>query len=83
MVNNVIARVMVVLFLCSFLLAAFAFAAEVTPFSASPLVKLGDEVKYGSYIIRKIGDGIYQINDPGDKTAKGGGVGCRHVSDLR
>jgi glyoxylase-like metal-dependent hydrolase (beta-lactamase superfamily II)/S-formylglutathione hydrolase FrmB len=48
---------------------------QVTPFKASALIKTGDEVRYGSYLIRKIGDKVYQINDPGDKTTKGGGWG--------
>ena len=53
MVKNVMPRAMVVFILCSVLLATSAFAQSVTPFNASPLVKLGDEVKYGSYIILK------------------------------
>jgi glyoxylase-like metal-dependent hydrolase (beta-lactamase superfamily II) len=52
-----------------------AFAQSVAPFKAVSLVKPGDEVKYGSYLIRKIGDKAYQINDPGDKATKGGGWG--------
>jgi glyoxylase-like metal-dependent hydrolase (beta-lactamase superfamily II) len=75
MVRNVMPRAMVVIILCGVLLTTSAFAQSVTPFNASPLVKMGDEVKYGSYLIRKIGDGAYQINDPGDKTTKGGGWG--------
>jgi glyoxylase-like metal-dependent hydrolase (beta-lactamase superfamily II) len=75
MVKKVMQRVMAGLILCSVLLATSAFAETVTPFKASGLVKLGDEVKYGSYLIRKIGEGIYQFNDPGDKTTKGGGWG--------
>ena len=46
-----------------------------TPFNASTLIKTGDEVRYGSYLIRKIGDKVFQINDPGDKSTKGGGWG--------
>lgn len=45
------------------------------PFNGSMLVRIGDEIRYGSYLIRKIGDGIFQINDPGDKNTKGGGWG--------
>jgi glyoxylase-like metal-dependent hydrolase (beta-lactamase superfamily II)/S-formylglutathione hydrolase FrmB len=52
-----------------------AISQQVTPFKASTLIKTGDEVRYGSYLIRKIGDKVYQINDPGDKTTKGGGWG--------
>jgi glyoxylase-like metal-dependent hydrolase (beta-lactamase superfamily II)/S-formylglutathione hydrolase FrmB len=52
-----------------------AIAQPVTPFNAASLIKPGDEVRYGSYLIRKIGDRIFQINDPGDKSTKGGGWG--------
>jgi glyoxylase-like metal-dependent hydrolase (beta-lactamase superfamily II) len=75
MVKKVMPRATIVLFLCSVLFTTSAFAQSVVPFNASSLVKLGDEVKYGSYVIRKIGEGIYQFNDPGDKTTKGGGWG--------
>jgi glyoxylase-like metal-dependent hydrolase (beta-lactamase superfamily II) len=75
MVSNSMPRAMVVLILCSVLLATSVFAQSVAPFSASSLVKLGDNIKYGSYIIYKIGAGIYQLNDPGDKNTKGGGWG--------
>lgn len=75
MIRRVMPWVMVVLFLCGLLLATSALAQTVAPFKATGLVNLGDEVKYGSYLIRKIGDGIYQFNDPGDKATKGGGWG--------
>jgi len=52
-----------------------AIAQPVTPFNAATLIKPGDEVRYGSYLIRKIGDRVFQINDPGDKGTKGGGWG--------
>jgi S-formylglutathione hydrolase FrmB/glyoxylase-like metal-dependent hydrolase (beta-lactamase superfamily II) len=52
-----------------------AISQQVTPFNASALIKTGDEVRYGSYFIRKIGDRVFQINDPGDKSTKGGGWG--------
>jgi glyoxylase-like metal-dependent hydrolase (beta-lactamase superfamily II) len=69
-------RTMVAVFiLCSVLLGTPAFAELSTAFNASPLVKLGDEVRYGSYLVRKIGDGIYQINDPGDKSLRLGALG--------
>jgi glyoxylase-like metal-dependent hydrolase (beta-lactamase superfamily II) len=54
---------MAALFLCSSLLATCAMAQEAAPFSASPLVRVGDEVKYGVYLIRKVGEGIYQLNN--------------------
>jgi len=52
-----------------------ASAQAVAPFSAKTLVSIGDNVKYGSYVVYKIGDGIYKINDPGVKTGKGGAWG--------
>lgn len=52
-----------------------AISQKITPFTPSKLNKTGDEVRYSSYLIRKIGDRVYQINDPGDKTTKGGGWG--------
>jgi glyoxylase-like metal-dependent hydrolase (beta-lactamase superfamily II) len=58
------------------LAAACAFGQAVPAFNASGLFKPGDTVKYGSYSIIKIGDGIYQLKDPGDpKAIKGGRVG--------
>lgn len=61
----------VVLVLC---LAACAFGQTVPAFKPTGLAKLGDSVKYGSYIIIKIGDGIFQLKDPGDPKAKAGGL---------
>jgi hypothetical protein len=52
-----------------------AISQQVVPFKAAKLSKLGDEVRYGSYLVRKIGDRVFQINDPGDKSTKGGGWG--------
>jgi glyoxylase-like metal-dependent hydrolase (beta-lactamase superfamily II) len=75
MAKNVRSRAMAVLVLCSVLVTASALAQSVAPFKASSLVKLGDNAKYGSYVIYKIGEGIYQLNDPGDKATKGGGWG--------
>jgi len=56
-------------------LATSAVAQTVAPFKASALVKLGDNVKYGSYVVYKIGDGIFKINDPGVTTGKSGAWG--------
>jgi glyoxylase-like metal-dependent hydrolase (beta-lactamase superfamily II) len=75
MVMNVVRRATIIFTLCSMLLAICAFAESAPSFNASPLVKLGDNVKYGSYLIFKIGEGIYQLNDPGVKTGKGGAWG--------
>jgi glyoxylase-like metal-dependent hydrolase (beta-lactamase superfamily II) len=63
MVRKLLRRGIFALFLCSSLLATCALAQEVAPFSASQLVKLGDRIRYGVYTIRKIGEGIYQINN--------------------
>ncbi len=56
-------------------LSTSAIARPFTPFSPAKLISKGDEVRYGSYLIRKIGDKVFQINDPGDKSTKGGGWG--------
>jgi glyoxylase-like metal-dependent hydrolase (beta-lactamase superfamily II) len=68
-------RAVALLFAWGVLFASPALAQLTATFDASKLVTLGDEVKYGSYLVRKIGDGVYQINDPGDKSTKGGGWG--------
>ena len=57
------------------LFAACAFAQTAPAFNASSLVKLGDSVRYGSYKVVKIGDGVYQLNDPGDPKGKLGALG--------
>jgi len=63
------------------LLAILIFSlATACAFSAAPLfkttglVKPGDMVKYGSYEIIKLGEGIYQIADRGDPKARAGGL---------
>jgi glyoxylase-like metal-dependent hydrolase (beta-lactamase superfamily II) len=73
--KNFIARTFGVLITCSVLFTTSMFAQPVTPFPASKLVKTGDNVKYGSYIVYKIGEGIYKINDPGVLTGKFGAFG--------
>ena len=45
-----------------------------TGFDPSKLKQLGDSVHYGSYLIYKIGEEIYKINDPGDPKAIMGGL---------
>jgi len=57
------------------LITTSSISHRVAPFNASALISPGDEVRYGSYLIRKIGDRIFQINDPGDKSTRGGGWG--------
>jgi hypothetical protein len=73
--EKVLQGIMTSLILVGVLFTGTINAQTVAPFKASSLVKPGDEIKYGSYLIRKIGDKAYQINDPGDKTTKGGGWG--------
>jgi glyoxylase-like metal-dependent hydrolase (beta-lactamase superfamily II) len=75
MKTNVMPRAITVMILCIILLASSAYAQSVVSFNPSPLVKLGDSAKYGSYVIYKIGEGIYKINDPGTATAVKGGKG--------
>jgi glyoxylase-like metal-dependent hydrolase (beta-lactamase superfamily II) len=75
MLNKLISFIVAVILLFSGLFSTSAIAQSVTPFNAASLIKPGDEARYGSYLIRKIGDNIFQINDPGDKTTKGGGWG--------
>jgi glyoxylase-like metal-dependent hydrolase (beta-lactamase superfamily II) len=55
--------------------AVAANSATALPFDAAALVKVGDNVKFGSYVVYKVGDGIYKINDPGVTTGKGGAWG--------
>jgi glyoxylase-like metal-dependent hydrolase (beta-lactamase superfamily II) len=75
MIKSIISVKAVEIFLFCWLFTPFAMAQPVVPFDAAALIKPGDEVSYGSYLIRKIGDSVYQINDPGDKSTKGGGWG--------
>jgi glyoxylase-like metal-dependent hydrolase (beta-lactamase superfamily II) len=63
----------IVIFLTIILLTGSSCSKDKNPFDHSALVNPGDTVRYGSYVIYKIGDGVYMINDPGDpKTIKGG-----------
>ena len=70
MFRNSIRRAMLILGLA----AVCAFGQAAPAFKPTGLVKLGDSVKYGSYSIIKLGDGIYQIADRGDPKAKAGGL---------
>lgn len=58
--------------LCGVLLAAPALAEEAAPFDPSPLAALGDTVRYGSYTVKKIGEGIYQLDDRSPERTTGG-----------
>ena len=75
MVTNVARRVVTLAVLCAVLPAISASAQAVAPFDSSHLVALGDAAKYGSYVVYKIGEGIYKINDPGVTTGRGGAWG--------
>jgi glyoxylase-like metal-dependent hydrolase (beta-lactamase superfamily II) len=60
--------------LCNlFVTAGIAHAAQA--FNAAALAHDGDNVAYGSYVVYRVGNGIYKINDPGVKTGKGGAWG--------
>lgn len=57
------------------MLATVCAVGQAAPaFNASGLVKVGDSVKYGSYEVIKIGEGIFQLKDGGDPKAKGVGL---------
>jgi len=77
-------RILTVLLLCQRTpTASCVLHKRSAPFDPSPLVALGDTVKYGSYVVYKIGDGIYKINDPGVTTGKGGAWGVDMYLILR
>ncbi len=71
MARNGVKRVLAALILCGLLFATAAFAGEVAPFDASRLVKVGDNIRYGSYTIYKIGEGVYQLNDRDSRQTTG------------
>lgn len=66
---------MAVLLIIIFMISVSACKKTESAFNTSALVEPGDEVTYGSYLIRKIADNAYQLNDPGDTATKGGGWG--------
>ncbi|MBN2480829.1 MAG: MBL fold metallo-hydrolase [Bacteroidales bacterium] len=69
-------RITTALIMCGVLFATFSCTQQSeTPFDSSSLVKPGDHVKYGSYVVYKIGEGIYKINDPGTTTGRYGAWG--------
>jgi glyoxylase-like metal-dependent hydrolase (beta-lactamase superfamily II) len=75
MPKNIIRSIANAFILGGVLFTVCAFAQPPAPFNATALVNLGDSVRYGSYLVCKIGDGIYKLNDPGDKSARLGGLG--------
>jgi glyoxylase-like metal-dependent hydrolase (beta-lactamase superfamily II) len=72
MIRRNLAKILVALSLCWLLPASVALAQESAPFSVSPLIKIGDTTRYGSYTIKKIGDGIYQLDDRSPERTTGG-----------
>ena len=60
----------------SILITCFACTQKATTsgFDHSSLTHPGDSMHYGSYIVYKIGDGVYKICDPGTPGLKGGGL---------
>jgi glyoxylase-like metal-dependent hydrolase (beta-lactamase superfamily II) len=58
--------------LSSVLLAVPAPADEAAPFDPSPLAALGDTVRYGSYTVKRIGEGIFQLDDRSPEKTTGG-----------
>ncbi len=75
MIKNILLRIRSVAMLYSLLLTNSVYAQPEALFDAAPLVRPGDHVKYGSYVIYKIREGVYKINDPGVTTGKGGAWG--------
>ncbi len=75
MSSIVSARILGIFIVCITLLSTSAVGKTVAPFDASPLVTIGDSVSYGSYIIYKLDEGIFKINDPGTTTGSGGAWG--------
>jgi glyoxylase-like metal-dependent hydrolase (beta-lactamase superfamily II) len=72
MTRTLVPRTMAALFLCSALAATSALADEAAPFDGSPLVKVGDTTRYGSYTVKKVGEGIYQLDDRSPEKTTGG-----------
>jgi glyoxylase-like metal-dependent hydrolase (beta-lactamase superfamily II) len=72
MARKLVTRSIAVIFLFSSLLATCALAQQIAPFNATQLVKLGDKIRYGAYTIRKIGDGVYQMNNRDSRPPTGG-----------
>ena len=59
-------------FLCTAWPATPALAEGTAPFDPSPLVSIGDTTKYGSYFVKKIEEGIYELNNHSPKKGDGG-----------
>jgi glyoxylase-like metal-dependent hydrolase (beta-lactamase superfamily II) len=63
-----------IILVCIILSSHACTEPAISGFDPSKLNQLGDSVHYGSYIIYKIGEDIYKINDPGDPEAILGGL---------
>ena len=63
--THVAPRIVTALLLCCVLPAVFASAQAVAPFDSSRLVAPGDAVKYGSYVVYKIGKASTRSTTPG------------------
>ena len=72
MSRSLVPRLMAIMLVYSALPAALARPEGPAPFDASPLVSFGDTTRYGSYTIRTIGKGIYQIDDRSPERTTGG-----------
>ena len=72
MSRSLVPRVVASLFVCTALPATPALAEGAATFDASPLVAVGDTVRYGSYTVKKIGEGIYQLDDRSPERTTGG-----------
>ena len=74
MKSSIVLRFLMVSVVTCGAVAPSAMAQRATRFSPAALVKNGDSADYGSYRIIRVGDGIYQIKDPGDPKAKAAGL---------
>ena len=74
MKTSTVLRFLVVALVACGTAAPGAIAQQATRFSPAALAKNGDTVAYKSYRIIRLGDGIYQIKDPGDPKARAGGL---------
>ena len=75
MMKHAVRRLAAALMICSLFAAHGLAQAAAATFNAAALRNTGDSVKYGSYVVHQVGDGIYKINDPGVTTGKGGAWG--------
>ncbi|MEI6048683.1 MAG: MBL fold metallo-hydrolase [Bacteroidota bacterium] len=74
--NGIMSLLSHVIKLVIILISSFACTQQAitTGFDPSRLIHLGDSLRYRSYNIYKIGEGIFKINDPGSPEAILGGL---------